>query len=533
MLCRVPGYDPVATAGDCRFDVDAARKALDFFLECLVHVKGELAGQPLKLAPWQKAVVANLFGWKRPDGTRRYREALIFVARKNGKTTLAAGLVLLVLFTDGEPGAEVYSSAGDKDQAAIIYDVARHMVEAEPELARRARIFRSPRSIVLEHLGSSYKPISSEASTKHGYNAHFVVNDELHTHKDRELIDVLETSTGARRQPLVVHITTAGFGTESICREKYTYACNVRDGIYDDPSFLPVIFEALPDDDWTRPSTWRKANPNLGVSVKRDYIADQCEKARELPSYENTFRRLHLNQWTQQAVRWLPLESWDACELHVTVDDLAGRPCWGAVDLSSTTDVTAFLLLFPLDSGRLFLLPIFFIPQDNAHVRELRDKVPYLAWAKQGLIELTPGNVVDYERVRARVHWAAENFDLREIAIDRWNATHLITELDADALNPIPFGQGYASMSAPSKELEKLVIGKQLAHDGHRILRWMAGNVTIETDAAENIKPSKKKSTERIDGIVAAVMALGRYMQRDASEPERSVYEDRGLLVLG
>jgi phage terminase large subunit-like protein len=529
---RVPGYDAFETAGDCTFDAEAAQLACDFFRECLVHVKGELAGQPFRLRPWQKAIVANVFGWKRPDGTRRYREVFIEIARKNGKTTLVAGLVLFILFCDHEPGAEVYSAAGEREQAALLHDLAKQMVLHEPALASRAKLYSSPRSIVLEHMGSVYKPLSSDADTKYGFNTHCAVVDELHVQRTRRLVDALQTSMGSRRQPLLIHITTAGYDVHSICYEKYDYACKIRDGVFDDPSFLPVIYEAGPEDDWTKVRTWRKANPNYGVSVSREFLRSELKRAQRTPSYENTFRRLYLDQWTEQSVRWLPLDAWDECDGPVDFAALAGQPCWAGIDLSSTTDLTALVLLWILGDGTHVVAPWFFLPQANAQVREERDRVPYLTWARQGLIELTPGNVVDYERVRARLHALAERFEIQEVAIDRWNATHMITLLDADGLNPVPFGQGYASMSAPTKELEKLVLGAQLAHGGHPVLRWNANNAAVAEDAAGNKKPDKKRSRDRIDGIVATIMALGRAMIREPVGAGRSVYEDRGVIAV-
>lgn len=531
LIQGIPGFDPLTTAGDCTFDYDAAQLALDFFPELLQHVKGALAGQPFVLNPWEAPIVANIFGWKRPDGTRRFREVYITVARKNNKTTFAAGLLLLVLFCDGEPGAECYSTAGEKEQAALIYDIASQMIRKEPELLARCRIFRSPRSIVLAQSASYYQPISAVANTKHGFNTHLVINDELHVQKNRELVDVLETSVGSRRQPLIIHTTTAGWDTNTVCWEKYTYASQVRDGVVKEPAFLPVIYEAPKDADWTKVATWRLANPNYGRSARKDYLRAAFNKARQLPAYENTFRRLHLNQWTEQADRWISLEKWDACRGFVDLASLEGKPCWAGLDLSSTTDLTALVLLFPLDDGRLFVHPHFFCPQEGAHLREIRDRVPYLTWGRVGHINLTPGVVVDYERVMATFRTAAESFDVRAVPLDRWNATHIITLLDNEGHSPVPFGQGFASMSAPCKELEKLVLSGGIVHNGHPVLRWNVNNAAVDTDAAENLKPSKKRSGDRIDGLVALIMALGEYMT-SAEKDTTSVYETRGAIVL-
>jgi phage terminase large subunit-like protein len=335
------------------------------------------------------------------------------------------------------------------------------------------------------------------------------------------------TSTGARRQPLIIHITTADFDRPSICNEKYDYACKVRDGIIHDPAFLPVIYEADRDDDWTNPEVWAKANPNLGISVSLQYLERECRRAQETPSYENTFKRLHLNMKTQQDVRWLGMEAWDACgEEAIEESVLEGQECFAGLDLSTTTDISAFVLAFQDEEGVLTVLPRFWIPEDSALKRERRDRVPYVDWARQGLIETTPGNVIDYDRIRTHINDIKDRFKITEIAIDRWNATQLATQLQGDGFEVVAFGQGFKDMTAPTKELEKLVMSGKLRHAGHPVLRWMASNVAVETDAAGNLKPSKKKSTERIDGIVALVMALGRLM---VTPIETSVYNTRGL----
>jgi phage terminase large subunit-like protein len=526
----IPGYDPFATSGDCTFDPRRAKRAIDFFHECLTFTAGEWMGRPFMLERWQQAIVGNLFGWKRPDGTRRYREAFIFVPRKNGKSELAGGLGNLLTFADGEPGAQVYCAAADREQARLVFNAAKTMVAAEPELAGRGRAYTN--AILAPATGSVLKVVSAEAYSKHGVNAHGVIIDELHAQPNRELVDVLTTSTGARRQPLLIHITTADFDRESICNEKHEYACKVRDGIIDDPAFLPVIYEAPPDADWIDPEVWAEVNPNLGVSVSVEYLQRECRRARETPTYENTFKRLHLNMRTAQDVRWLSVEQWDACG-GSPVDEAAlrGRECYAGLDLSTTTDVSALVLVFLDPEGAVTLVPRFWIPGDNAHKREKRDRVPYVTWARQGLIEMTPGNVVDYDVVRTRINELGRIFQVREIAVDPWNATQLSTQLQGDGFEVVNFGQGYKDMTSPAKELEKLVVSGRLRHGGHPVLRWMASNVAVEMDAAGNLKPSKKKSTERIDGITAAVMALGRALLQPPSLP--SVYDTHGLSAMG
>jgi phage terminase large subunit-like protein len=534
----IPDYDPYFLAVDYEFDPIAGAVAIDFFQQKLSHVKGEKTGQPFLLEDWQKAIIANLFGWKdKKTGLRRYRTAFIEVGRKNGKSPMAAGILLYLLFEDGEPGAEIYGAAGEYKQASLVFTHAWGMVRQEPYLAERAKIFKGQsKCIEIGQPGDPdygvYRVISADAYNAHGFNTHGAVVDELHTQPNADLVDALETSFGARRQPLMIYITTSDFEREgSICNEKEDFAKQVRDAKspINDPTFLPVIYEATLDDDWTSEAVWAKANPNLGVSVSLDYLRRQFKKALASPRLENIFKRLHLNIRTQQDIRWLPMDAWYACQAEVDPETLAGCECFGGLDLSSTTDLSAFVLGFK-KAPLVYLLPFFWAPKENAEKRERRDKVPYVTWAKQGLLKLTDGNVVDYDVIRADINKLAEIFNIKEIALDRWNSTQLATQLQGDGFEMVPFGQGFASMSAPSKELEKLVISGGVAHGGHAILRWMASNVAAELDAAENIKPSKKKSTDRIDGIVAAIMAIGRMMV--APETKKSVYEERGALII-
>lgn len=501
--------------GKFTFDQDAADRAVAFFAECLTHVTGEWRGQPFILSDWQAKIVRDIFGWKRPDGTRRYRTVFVAVPRKAGKTTLAAGLALYALFADNEPGAQAINAAADREQAALCFEAAKGMVQAEPALESRSTAYK--RSIVVPNTGSSYKVLSSEAYSKHGLSCSYIGADELHAWPDRELWDVLTTSTGARRQPLTVVTTTAGFDRHSICYEQWDYAIKVRDGIIEDPSFLPCIFAADVDDDWKDPKTWYKAHPGLGVSVKLEYMAAECAKAQALASYENTFRRLLLNQWTESDVRWLSMDAWDACGQELP--DLEGRDCYAALDLSTTTDISALVLAFPI-GNTVHLLPFFFVPTENSERRARKDRVPYPAWIQQGHITATPGAVIDYDVIRARINQLAEKYVIKEVAVDRWNATQISTQLAGDGFEVIGFGQGFASMAGPCQDLERRVLGKTINHGNNPVLRWMASNVTTEIDAAGNMKPSKKKSTERIDGVVSTLMALGRVAANSQDIPE-------------
>jgi phage terminase large subunit-like protein len=505
------------TTPACSLDAKAAAIAVRFFEENLTHAKGELGGKAFLLEQWQKEYVGRLFGTMK-GGVRQYRTSLLAIPRKNGKSTLCAGIALKLMF-DGEPGAEIYSCAADRDQARLVFEMAKVCVENSPKLRSRLRVFRN--SIVREDTHSTYKALSAEAFTKHGLNAHGIIFDELHAQPDRELWDVMTTSTGARRQPLCVAITTAGFDRKSICWEIWRYALAVRDGAIKDETFLPAIYAADPEDDWTKEATWRKANPNLGVSVKLDDLRVRCKRAQDMPSEENTFRRLHLNQWTEQDTRWLRMEHWaqgnEPCPVM-----LDGRECFAGLDLATTYDTTCLCLLFELDDGTFWAEPHFWIPEENMRDRVKRDRVPYDQWAKEGKLHLTHGNVTDFDKVRADIIKLTKKYNVRQVAIDRWNATQLATQLQGDGVNVLGFGQGYGSMSSPAKQLEALVVGGKLLHGGHPVLAWQASNVAIQQDHAGNIKPSKAKSSERIDGIVALTMAIGIHATATAPPPEQN-----------
>lgn len=511
------------------FDKREAARAVTFFERVLRHSKGEWDGQLFRLQGWQQQFIQNLFGWKRLDGTRRYRRAYLEVPRKNGKTTLAAGIALFLLFADGEPGAEIYSAAADRDQAAICFDQAKAMIEMAPALQKMATVYR--RSILAPGTRSSYRVLSAEAYSKHGLNAHGVIFDELHAQPGRELWDVLTTATGARRQPLVVAITTAGYDRESICWEVHEYARQVRDGIIVDDSFLPAIYAAEEEDDWTDAETWAKANPGMGVTVKPEYLEEECRRAIQSPSYQNTFRRLHLDQWTQQESRWLDMRAWDRAErvesLAETETGLAGQLCYAGLDLASTTDLAALALVFPGERMRVVMR--YWTPAETLIERGRRDRVDYAAWVRDGWMSATPGATINFDHIRAEIQRLGQIYQIREIAFDRWGAVQMSQQLAEAGFTMVQFGQGFASMSAPAKDLERLMLEGRLGHGGHPVLRWNADNVTALADAAGNIKPDKAKSTGRIDGIVAVIMGLDRALRHGSRV---SVYAGRGVLTI-
>lgn len=513
------------------FDRAAGVYAITFIERFCRHSKGEWAGRPLTLSPWQQFFLWVLFGWKRADGTRRFRTAWLEVARKNGKSTLAAGLALLLLVADHEAGAEVYSVATKKDQAKIVWGEAERMVKASPELRTRVATLRNNLSVVATH--SKLEPLSSDENTLDGLNPHGAIADEVHAWRNRLLWDVMETATGSRRQPLLIAITTAGFDRTSVAFENHEYAQKVLQGLVPDDSFFALIYAIDDEDRWEDEACWPKANPNLGVSVKVDDLRRKAVKAKEMPAAQNALRRLHLNQWTEQQTRWIDLDLWDAGARDVDLATLAGRPCYAALDLSSTTDLSALALVFPpaVDETDWRALLRFWLPRDNMAKRVRTDRVPYDVWADQGWIRLTDGNVIDYDVIRADVRELAELVEIREVAFDRWNATQLSTQLAGDGFTMVEFGQGFASMAAPTRALEEKLVGRTLAHGGNPVLRWMAMNVTVQQDAAGNRKPDKGKSRERIDGIVALLMALGRATVAPAEG--ESVYEDEDLFILG
>lgn len=516
------------------FDRDAAQLVIDFF-GLLKHSKGEWAGQTIRLEPWQQFVVWSVFGWQRRDEdgqpVRRFRTVYLEVARKNGKSTLGAGLGCYLMVADGEPGAEVYSAATKRDQARITHSEATRMVKASPALRKRVTVFRD--NLHIQNTASKYEPLSSDYNSLDGLNVHGVIVDELHAHKTRDLWDVLDTATGSRRQPLMFAITTAGYNRHTICWEQHEYSQKILDGVVADDSFFGLIFTLDEDDDWEDEGAWLKANPNLGVSKKVHDMRLKARKAQEMPSALNVFLRKELNVWTQAETRWVPVDHWAACGQAVDATGLRGRTCYGGLDLSSNTDVTALVLVFPpeTDEDLYQVLCRFWIPEENILDRVKLDRVPFDAWVRQGYVVATPGNVIDYDWILAQVDEDMQAYDLEELAFDRWGATKLQTSLmelgGAEFL--VQFGQGYASMSPPMKDLEKIILGHRLAHGNNPVLNWMAHNVVASQDPAGNIKPDKSKSTERIDGIVALVMALDRSIRHGQSG---SVYEGRGLLTV-
>ena len=504
------------------------------FIENLCHTKGTWAGKPFELIDWQEQIIRELFGTLKPNGYRQFNTAYIEIPKKQGKSELAAAVALLLTCGDGEERAEVYGCAADRQQAAIVFDVAADMVRMCPALSKRVKILASQKRLIYTPTNSFYQVLSAEAYSKHGFNIHGVVFDELHTQPNRKLFDVMTKGSGdARMQPLYFLITTAGTDTHSICYETHQKAKDIIEGRKIDPTFYPVIYGADESDDWTDPKVWKKANPSLDITVSIDKVKAACESAKQNPGEENAFRQLRLNQWVKQAVRWMPMEKWDKCAFSVDEDELEGRVCYGGLDLSSTTDITSFVLVFPPldDEDKYIILPYFWIPEDNLTLRVNRDHVPYDVWERQGYLQTTEGNVVHYGFIEQFIERLGERFNIREIAFDRWGAVQMVQNLEGMAFTVVPFGQGFKDMSPPTKELMKLVLEQKIAHGGHPVLRWNMDNIYIRTDPAGNIKADKEKSTEKIDGAVATIMALDRAI-RCGNDCGASVYDERGLLII-
>jgi len=535
--------DDIATGAErgLHFDQAEAERAVKFFYHACRHWKGEWAGQPIYLEPWQQFIVWNVFGWKRADGTRRFRTAYIEVARKNGKTTLGAGMGLYMMVADNEPGAEIYTAATKRDQAKIAHEDAKQMVKRSPMLKKRIETLRDNLNSTAN--ASKFEPLSADYNSLDGLNPHCAICDEVHAWPSGYLWGVLETGMGARRQPLMLGITTAGFDQDSYCLELRDYLTKILDGVVVDDSFFGVVY-TLDDEDmtdeasngrpwWEHDAAWVKANPNLQVSKKLEQMQRKAKQATNIASNWTQFITKELNVWTQGETKWINLDAWRQCGLiEFDEADLIGRECWAGLDLSSNTDVTALVYVFPMLDGVYAVLCRFFIPEDNMHDRVQRDRVPFDVWVRDGWVTATPGNVIDYDFILEQIAQDRERFDIRELAFDRWGAqriqTQLMNKYGEDWV--VQFGQGYASMSAPSKDLEKLILGHKLAHGNNPVLSWMASNVVVTIDAAENIKPNKEKSRERIDGVIGLIMGLARATAEGG--PRSSVYNERGLRVM-
>lgn len=503
-------------------DEKAGLKAIKF-IERLKHTKGKWAGKPVVLEPWQQFIVYNIFAWKRADGTRRYRYVYIEVARKNGKTTLSAGIALYMLFADGEFRPEVYSVATVRDQAKICFADA---VEIVKNTALKSRLQVWTNSITYDAKGGTMRPLSSDAGIQDGLSPSCVIVDEYHAHKTNDMFDVMKSGMGARTQPLMFIITTSGFNRNGPCYAYRRNVINILNGVAHDDSIFGMIYTIDETDSWTDPAVWKKSNPNLGISLDATYLKEQVDDARNRPEAERNVKTKNLNVWVDAEQTWILQDVWAKCSGSMKVEDLEGCRAWGGLDLSNVSDMTAYVLLFN-ENGRYQLLPFFWIPEDTLTEKIKSGHIDFQAWVNAGYITVTPGNVTDYSYVEHDIAILHEKYDIQSSAYDRWNSSQTIINLQNEDMEFNPMGQGFGSMSAPTKEFERLVYTGEIEHFGNPVLAWMLASVAINKDAAGNIKPDKRKSTQKIDGIVASIMALGEYMTKNDSRS--SIYEERGL----
>ena len=513
------------------YDKKKADRAVTF-IENLCHTKGKWAGTPFWLLPWQEQLIRDIFGIVKPDGNRQFRTAFVEICKKVGKSELAAAVALYLLYADNEPSAEVYGAAADRQQASIVFDVAKQMVEMSPALMKRCKLMAATKRIVNYGNAGYYQVLSAEVGGKHGFSVSGLVFDEIHTQPNRQLYDVLtKGSSDARQNPLHFIITTAGNDRHSIAFELHTKAVDILEGRRVDPTFYPVVYGLKDDEDWEDEANWYKVNPSLGYTVDIERLRDAYREAKQNPADEITFKWLRMNMWVSSTTAWIPDAIYMRGNEPIDMDALEGRDCYAGLDLSSTGDITALVLMFPPrdKDEKYIVLPFFWVPEDTIPRRVKANSVPYDVWEKQGHILATEGNVIHYDFIEKFIYDLAEKYHILEIAVDRWNATQMIQNLEGEGFTIVPFGQGFSSMSAPTKEFYRLLMEGQIIHGGHPVLRWMAGNVVIDTDPAGNIKVTKAKSKEKIDGIVAAIMALDRCIRQEGQGG--SVYDERGLLV--
>jgi phage terminase large subunit-like protein len=499
------------------FDRKAAQDVIDFFPLFVTGIDGEYKGQPLILDPWWQALLWILYGWKRKDAKgkklRRFKFAYNEVGRGNLKSLVASGLCLYELYAFGEPGAQVYSAATDKKTAKLVFDTASTMVTQSDYLRERILVLKD--NLTVLETASKFEPCASEDQNLMGLRPSFVCIDELHVHRSAGVWDVFTSAMGKRRQPLMFAITNSGYDRNSVCFKQREYLEKVLLGIIPDDTWFGWVCglddEGQGDFNWEDERNWIKSNPSLGTAVQIENLRSAALKAKEDPSALNAFLRFHLCVWTTSHSMWMPMDKWELCKFEIDRELLRGRRCYTGLDLSTTTDIAAFVLLFdPTEEDPLWrVLPFFFLPKENIPFRCRRDRVPYDVWERQGQFILTEGNIIDYRVIRKTINDLGLEFDIAQIGFDRWNSTEIVTQLgEEDGFEMVKIGQGYGSMFAPTKRLLELVMTQVLAHGGNPVLRWMASNVIVQQDPAGNVKPNKKRSREKIDGIVALIMAL-------------------------
>jgi phage terminase large subunit-like protein len=505
-----------------------------FFRKVLRLNGGQFEGLNFELQPWQKFIVGSLFGWKLLNGLRRYQISYCEVGKSNGKSPIAAGIGCYMLTADDEARAEVYACATKKDQAMILFRDAVAMRDQSPHLSARltkSGVGEKCWNLADHETGSWFRPISSDDDSQSGPRPHCALIDELHEHKTDVVVNMMRAGFKWRRQPLEFEITNSGFDRHSVCYRHHEYSIKILEGVLTNDRWFAYIAALDEGDDYRDESVWIKSNPNLNVSVTVDYLRDRVREAEAMPAVENVVRRLNFCEWTEQSERAIQMEVWDQGAAPIDIESLRNRPCFGGLDLARVNDLSALVLLFPPQGEESWkILPFFWVPQDDIQIRAKRDRVPYDVWVRQGFITATPGNCTDYGFIESAIVQLASMYDIRGIAFDRTFAgeivQHLQEELGQDRL--IQFGQGFLSMASPTAEMLRLLKGGELQHGGHPVLRWNASNLFLATDSCANLKPDKSKSTEKIDGISALVMALGLSVANRTPQP--SIYESRGVL---
>lgn len=505
------------------FDRSAAQHVIDFFPKFLCHIEGALDGKPFILEPFQQAKLWILYGWRWKDtGFRRFKFAYNEIGRGNCKSTEASGLGLYELLGIGEPGAHVYSAATDKETARIVFDTAQLMLKRSPFLRERVTCYAD--NMHIPGTAAKFEPVASGAELLLGLRPSFVIFDELHESPSPKLWEVFESAFGKRDSPMMYACTNSGYDRHSVCWRKREYSVKVLTGLIQDDTWFAWICGLDEGDDWEDEKNWIKPNPGLGVMVKLKELREAAAKAKNDPASLNGFLRFRMSVWTTSEVAWMLQRVWDACMQPVVRGALRGRRCFAGLDLSTTTDISAFVMVFPPDGTdeHWYLVPEFFLPEESIQDRVRRDRVPYDLWAREHLFNLTTnGRIIDYRAIRQRIRELSEEYEIKEIVFDRWNSNSLVTDLESDGFEMVEFGQGYASMHAPTKRIMELALEGKLAHGGNPVLRWMALNVVLHMDPAGNCKMDKSKSKEKIDGMVATAMGLARGM---VAEPPRRAY---------
>jgi phage terminase large subunit-like protein len=507
-----------------KWDIAAAMRAIEFFPDIL-RLPEE--GTPFILTAWEQFIVGSLFGWKKADGYRRFQIAFIEIGKGNGKTPLVAGILLYLMVADGERGAQCYTAATSREQADLCFQDAVKMVDASPALSARVQKSGIKKVFNLAHLasGSFLRPISSERKGLDGKRVQGAALDEVHEHPSAVAVDKIRAGTKGRRQPMIIEITNSGFDRTSVCWNHHEYSLKIVEGTLKDDGWFAYVCQLDTKDKWTDPKVWIKANPNLGVSIKPEYLEALVREATGMPSKQNIVKRLNFCVWTKSGEVFIPTEMWDKCRGKYTEKELEGRDAVGGLDLSKARDFAAFVALFPGKPVRF--LPYFWLPEDSAAALGEKSSLPVSDWVERGLLELTPGNVIDFDFIRKRINELANKFRFTEIGYDEHQAQQIAVQLEGDGHTMVPVRQGFLTLNEPTCEVLRLVKSKGLEHPDNPIMNWMISNIAVKYDAAGNIKIDKEKSSEKVDGPAALVDAMARKI----TQPEGQQHSTEVMVV--